>query len=307
MIKLTETQKAKYRNSLFWKNTLWSVARWILLIGIMYVLIYPLLFSFATSIKSTADMLDPTSIWVAKHPTLSNYVDAFKKIGYMQGFKNTLTIAVPASIMQVLTCSFVAYGFARFKFAEKGLLFALVLFTLVVPAQTIAVPQYLMFKDLGMLDTYSPFLLPTLFGLGLKGGLFIYIFRQFFRGLPKELEDAAYIDGCGAFKTYFTVMLPNAKPAILTVFLFSFVWHWNDIFGPTIFLQKGTLTTLAMKLTNITTYLMGDREVGEMIDSTTVLPSKNAGILLVILPVLILYGIAQKQFIEGVERSGIVG
>lgn len=323
MYNLTSNNKLKtfgqkLTRSYTWKKLGFVAFRWILFAGLIYVLIYPLLYIFSTSVKTYDDLIDPTTVWITKNFTLQNIADAYKYLGYAEAFKNTFIISITTSIMQIIMCSIIGYGFARFKFKEKGLLFGLIMFTMIIPPQTMIIPQYIFYKDFDILgivslfngkginlhDTYVPFILPTFFGMGLKSGLFIYIFRQFFRGMPQELEDAAYIDGCGPWRTYHKVMLPNAAPAILTVFLFSFVWHWNDVFEPTMYLQSQSKYTLPMKLVGIVGYITKGFQVKDLL---YIVPIKYAGILIVIAPMIVLYAVGQKYFVESVERAGIVG
>lgn len=303
---MTATQKRlhAYRQRSYWRRKLTSLLMWVMLIGLMYVMIYPLLFIVSTSLKTYDDMINPTTVWIARRPAFSNYVEAFNALEYLKVFKNTLTIALSASLLQVISCALAGYGFARFQFREKGILFGLMVFLLIVPQQVISLPQFIMYKNAGMLNTYLPMILPAAFGQGLKSGFFIYIYRQFFRGIPKELEDAAYIDGCGFFRTFVNIMLPNAIPAVTTVFLFSFVWHFNDIFMTTMFTTDPNLQTLPMRLVNIMSYLF---EPGVMRDLVRYVPIKYAGVFLTILPMLITYLVGQRYFVESVERSGIVG
>ena len=296
--------RTRFGRAYYWRRVAWALFRTVLLAGLIYVLIYPILFVLSASLKTYNDLIDPTTIWIPKHPTLVAYAQAFVKIGYLEAFKNSLFISSLTAVLQVAACSIIGYGFARFRFRERNLLFALVVFTMIVPPQTMIIPQFILYKDLKILNTYYPFILPTIFGMGLKGGLFIYIFRQFFRGMPKELEDSAYIDGCGPFQTYLKIMLPNAIPAITTVFLFSFVWHWNDIFEPSVYLHTFDKYTLPMRLANIQQFIIGTANIP---DPLVVFAPKNAGVFLIILPMLLLYLIGQRYFVESVERTGIVG
>lgn len=311
-----KTQKIAKLN--FWQKILFNIFLVVLFSGLIYVLVYPVLYVISTSFKSIGDMLDPTTVWLAKEPTASTYKQAYTAIHYMDGFKNSFFISIGASLLQLASCSIIGYGFARFKFKEKGLIFGLIILTLIVPPQTIMIPQFIMYKEfdvfgifhmlggngLNFLDSYVPFMLPAIFGFGLKSGLFIYIFRQFFRGMPQELEEAAYIDGCGPFRTYLKVMFPNAVPAITTVMLFSFVWHWNDVFEPTMFITNPTKYPLSLRLIGIAGYISKGVKVTDL---TEVIPIKYAGIALALLPMFILYLFGQKYFVESVERSGIVG
>ncbi|MGE5558418.1 MAG: carbohydrate ABC transporter permease [Bacillota bacterium] len=316
-----ENQKflQKFGKVHFWRYLGWLVFRAILFTALIYVMIYPLIYIITSSIKPFRDMLDPTCIWVARHPTLYNYKLAFRVMDYLRALKNSCFVSFICALIQVASCSVIGYGFARFEFKEKKFLFGLVILSMIVPVQTILIPQYLYF---GRFDffyllsfikgginlanfVYWIFIMPALFGLGLRGGLFIFIFRQFFRGMPKELEDSSYIDGCGPFHTFCRIMIPNAIPAIVTVFLFSFVWHWNDVFEPTIYLNTPESSTLAMKLVNLRTLVTPAGSVN--VDVLRLIPPQNAGVMLVLVPMLILYAIGQRYFVESVERSGIVG
>ncbi|MCL2004339.1 MAG: carbohydrate ABC transporter permease [Oscillospiraceae bacterium] len=285
--------------------------------GIGYVLIYPLIYIFATAVKSTGDMLDTTTIWIAKQPTVQNFPDAWGFMEYPAALIQTLKIAGGVTLLNLIFCSTIGYGFARFKFRERGLLFALVVFTLIVPPQVITLPQYIFFvrfdifgivgaltggRTINFNNSPWPFLLPALFGQGLKSGLFIYIFRQFYRGMPVELEEAGYIDGCGTIRTYLRIMLPNAVPAFVTVGLLSFVWHWNDVFGQTQYLMQAP--TLSMRLVGINGLITRSAQVSDL---SYLVPTRYAGVALVILPLIVIYLIGQRFFVQSVERSGIVG
>ena len=298
------------------RKTLYWVFFAMLFCGIGYILIYPLLYIGATSIKSVGDMLDTTTIWVAKTPTLTNYSDAWNYIRYPSALGNTLVIAVSVTALNMFVCSAVGYGFARFKFRERGILFALVVFTIIVPPQVIQLPQYLYFLrfdifglfgallggSINFNNTIAPFVLPAIFGQGLKTGLFIYIFRQFYRGMPVELEEAGYIDGCGTVRTYLRIMAPNAVPAFITVGLLSFVWHWNEVFSQQQFMNDNP--TLALRLVGIEGLITRSAQVSDL---SYLVPTKYAGVALVILPLILIYLIGQKFFVQSVERSGIVG
>jgi multiple sugar transport system permease protein len=284
--------------------------------GIGYILIYPLIFIFTTSIKSPGDMLDTTTIWVAKTPTFSNYTDVWGYINYPSALVNTLSIAGIVTALNLFVCSAVGYGFARFKFRERSLLFALVIFTIIIPPQLISLPQYLFFLNFDILGIFNatlgatlnfnnsiaPFILPAIFGQGLKTGLFIYIFRQFYRGMPVELEEAGYIDGSGVIRTYFRIMAPNAVPAFITVGLLSFVWHWSEVFNQAQYMNESP--TLSMRLIGVVGLITRNAQVTDL---SYVTPAKYAGVALVILPLIVLYLIGQRFFVQSVERSGIVG
>ncbi|MDR1687758.1 MAG: carbohydrate ABC transporter permease [Clostridiales bacterium] len=307
---------AKLTNSRTYKKLFYRLFFIMLFCGIGYILIYPLIYIFTTAVKSPADMLDTTTVWIAKKPTYTNFLDAWGYIEYIKSLINTVMIAVSVTVLNLAVCSTIGYGFARFKFRERGLIFALVVFTIIVPPQVIGLPQYIYFLQFDIFgifkntlggtinfnNTLAPFILPAVFGQGLKSGLFIYIFRQFYRGMPVELEEAGYIDGCGTFKTYLRIMVPSATPAFTTVGLLSFVWHWNEVFNQAQYMTNNP--TLSMRLVGIVGYITKSSQVTDL---SYVVPTKYAGVALVILPLIIVYLIGQKFFVEGIERSGIVG
>lgn len=291
----------------------WAIVRALLIIGLCYVILYPIFFKLSFSFKQVGDLYDPTVLWIPKHVTLDAFRVAAKSLEYGPSFLNSVIISGVSALLQVFSCALAAFGFARLKFRGSGLLFACVIFTIVVPPQTIMIPSYINYRyfdifglaelfsgkrGVNLLDSYWPFLLQSLTGMGIKSGLFIFIFRQFFRSIPKELEEAAYIDGTGVFGTFIRIMLPNAFTSIVTVFLFSFVWQWNDSYFVSLYLTK--LKVLTTQLPTMWASIQID-------DPLHAYLVKNAGDLLFIAPILILYLFVQRYFVESVERSGLVG
>ncbi|MBO4355291.1 MAG: carbohydrate ABC transporter permease [Clostridia bacterium] len=298
----------KMRQKAIWKGIIWGIIRWIFYLSIIYVIVYPILYVLSGSFKSYSDMLNSTVIWIPKNPTFQNYLDAIKKVNYWQAFLNTLKLEIPATLALTASCAVAGYGMGRYKFKGRSILFGLMIFTVVVPTQVITLPKLLLYKDLGINDTIWAIILPALLGIGLKSGIFVYIYTQFFRGIPKELEESAYIDGCGDFKIFLRIMIPNATPAFVTVFLFSLVWHWSEVFETTTFITTKAATTLAVRLSNITGYISTDTvATAQGVDPIAIAPIKYAFIMLVIAPMIILYAFVQKKFVESVERTGIIG
>ena len=287
------------------EKIVFRIGLWALLSGLMFIMVYPLLVTISTSLMSFSDLVNPMVIWLPRFPNFTGYGQAFEALNFFETFRNSMILATVPPLLQVMSCAVVGYGFARFNFPEKKFIFALMIFTMVVPQHVVSLPQFLLFRDLGMLNSFWPIILPSSLGLGIKGGLLIFIFRQFFRGLPKELEEAAYIDGSGFLRTFFTVMVPNAIPAAMTVFLFSFVWHYSDIFTLTMFTIGDNIQTLVMRVVGIMGHLTGHEHVVR--DLTEYLPARYAAIFLTIVPVLLVYLFGQRFLVQGVERSGIVG
>lgn len=303
---------------------IWSglagVFRFMLLFGMCFVLLYPILYMLSMAFRPTSEIYDPSVVWVPKSLTMFNITEAMRYMKYPTVLKNSVLINVLSSLLQAMTCAFAGYGFARFQFPGKKLGFAVVIFTIVIPSQLTIIPlsQNLNRFDLfglsyiGLLfgqdwtirlvDTPFSFYVPALFAAGIKAGLIIFIFRQFFRGLPKELEDAAAIDGCGFFRTFIRVILPNATSVCLTVVILSVVWYWNDYYYSSMFVPN--YGTVSLALTNLTGVYGMENSLLNAFDLVTLM---QAGSLLAIGPILLMYIVLQRWFIQGVERSGLVG
>ncbi len=286
-------------------GSVWPIFRFLILFGLCFVILYPLIFMLSTAFRPSEQMNDPSVVWLPKSFTLDNVKDVWGVMDFGKTVLTTIRLNLIASVLQVLTCSITGYGFARFKFKGKGILFGIVVVMIIVPPQITTIPLYMQFKQLGVIDTGFVMYLPAIFANGLRAGLFIFIFRQFFRGLPKELEDAAYLDGCGPLETYVRIMVPNAKTSFLTVFLFSVVWYWNDFYVSSAFFAN--TKTVALMLKNLDSNLSQQLFGGSAVSVRQMIVWLEAGCILSITPLLIMYIFLQRYFIEGIERSGIVG
>lgn len=297
----------------------WSIVRFFLLFGLSFIIVYPLLYMLSVSFREPAELFDPTVVWIPRSFTLENIRYVLEIVDYPAALGRTLLIALSCSLVQTVTCAVTGYGFARFRFRGRGFLFAFALFTLIVPPQTITMPLYINYVEFTtwtarlfggdgfrMLDTIWPLFLPALFGTGIRAGLFVYLSRQYFRNMPLEMEDAAYIDGCGPMSAFWRIMMVNAGPILLVCFLFGFVWYWNDHLNVSLFYTNAR--PLSVIVASLRDYL-----------NTAYLPDGSAysqaqvGIyvlvacLLFIAPVLLLYLFLQKFFTESIVQSGIVG
>ena len=300
-------------------GAVWPIFRFLILFGLCFVILYPLIFMISTAFRPSEQMNDPSIVWLPKSLTLDNIKQTWQVMKFDKSVLTTVRLNLIASVLQVITCSITGYGFARFKFKGKSILFAIVVLMIIVPPQITTIPlymQYAFFKPqflaklltggaTSLINTGWTMYLPALFANGLRAGLFIFIFRQFFRGLPKELEDAAYLDGCGPFKTYLVVMVPNAKTSFLTVFLFSIVWYWNDFYVSSSFFTHND--TVALMLKNLDAQLQQDLFGGQSVSVRQLIVWLEAGCVLSITPLLVMYIFLQRYFIEGIERSGITG
>lgn len=316
-------QRARNR-SMSW---LWSMFRLVLIIGIGFIIVRPILHQISVAFKSPEDIYNPTIYLVPVHFTLENVKYAMDILDYWPLLRNTLLFVISTTLMSTASCALAGYGFARFKFPGSHLLFMLVVLTILIPSSTLMVPMYLHFRKfdvlnlvtlftgkegVNLLNTYWPSLITSALGVGLKSGLYIYIFRQFFRGLPKEIEEAALIDGAGGIRTFLTIMLPNAIPPIITVLLFAFVWQYNDTFYASLFMSNSDLMANAVAAlpANVGKFLpelLGLVGTEARADPNHVAMIVDTGILMAIAPLNIMYLFVQRYFVESVERTGVVG
>lgn len=294
-----------------------KAVRYIFLIAVSYIVIFQLAYMISYAFRPSSQMYDPSVVWVPRSFTLENFKTAISAMSFWSALWNTLSIQIISGVMEIFSCSIAAYGFARFKFRGKNLLFTMVLLTILVPSQLVAVPMYLNYshfdvagilgaigsavgKELrpNLLDSGFVFYLPSLFGVGLRSGLFIFIYRQFFKGLPRELEEAAYIDGANAFKTFVSVIWPSSGVAVITVAIFSIIWHWNEYYLSLLYFNDNY--PLSVELS----------QIGASLHATAATDSRGirmAGCLLFALPMLAMYTILQKKFVASIDRVGIVG
>ncbi|MDF2648520.1 MAG: transporter permease [Paenibacillus sp.] len=279
-----------------------------LLSVIAFLYVKPIIYMISTSVKSLDDLIDPVVGLIPRSLHIQNYLDAWRGLRYPEAFMNTFIIAFFGSLFQVFSCAITGYAMARLRFPGKTLIFIMILVTFLVPPEITIIPLYMIFSKLGWLNTPLVFLVPAILGQGMRGALFIIIFRQFFLSQPKALEEAAKIDGASVFRLFFRIMLPLASAACIVVFLFSFVWYWNMHFEPSMFLSKG-FTPLSLRLNELSMELMGNKSLSLSVavgkDPVSEGP-KMAAAFLIILPPLLIYLIAQRWFTEGIERTGLV-
>lgn len=289
-----------------------NILLYLVLFDLAFVFIYPFLTMILDAFKSDADLLNSTVKWIPTELTFVNFKLAISELHYLDYLKNSIIIVVVATFGHAAVCSFIGYGFARYNFVGKSALFAGVILSMLVPTQVLIFPLYGMYASAGFLNTYLPLLVPCFFGFGLRGGFYIFLFRQFFVGLPHEMEEAARIDGCGPLRTYLKIMLPMSKSSLLVCAVLSVVWHWNDSFEPSIYLNSAPqLQLLTARIPEMYEKLaLFSEEAVEGIEAADLVINQGtvmAATFLVILPLLVIYMFVQKQFMEGVERSGLTG
>ncbi len=298
----------------------WRVVRALLLFGLCFLILQPLINKLSVSLMETDDLYDATIVNLPRNWTLGNYRLVTELIDYWKSMLNSLWVSLLVAVLQIVSATLVGYGFARFNFPFKKFWFGCVILLIIVPPQTIMSSLYLNFrafdifgifgaitgKPLNLQKSMLPYLMMCSTCMGFKNGLYIYMLRQYFRGVPKELEEAAYVDGCGNFKTFLRIMLPDAKAMITSCFLFAFVWQWTDSFYSKLFL--GDMDLLPKGLNSI------QGRLGQYLKSTegATQPSQamlqqmiSTGTLMTIVPLLILYIFAQKGFVESLSQTGI--
>lgn len=289
----------------------------IVLIGIIFLILFPFIQKVCTMFLSYDDLSDSTVQYIPKHFSLYTVITTIGIMDYWMTLVRTAFLSVVAAVLQTLSCTLTAYGLARFKFKGRGLVFGCVIMVLLIPPQVVMASLYMNFAHLNPLGLASlfgvgridisngvlPFILLSATAVAFKNSLYIYMLRQFFRGLPTEIEEAGMIDGSSHMGIFFRLMLPNAVPMMVTIILFAFSWQWTDNFYSQLFLGHSDYTV-------ITNALIGLRSYGVNIASFTNV-FRNAiidtGIVLSILPLVIVYIFGQKFFVQGVSQSGIVG
>ena len=359
---LKERLKAKFLNLFFLKKVTWWIVRFILLVGIAYIVLFPFFTKIAGSFMTPADFKRGDVKLIPTEFTLNTYKEIFLRQRYLEAFGNTFLLSFSTAIIQTFICSFIAYGFAKFKFKGSKILFVLVIFTMVVPHRTLSYAMSQLFSKfdflgifgflrgggidlfntnapeltiqtggnaimnfdgltkkeatemgrifttsgVNLLNTYWPFMILSVTGLAFKNGLYIFLLRQFFMGVPDELEESAYIDGSGVFRTFFTIILPLSVPMMITVFLFAFSWCWTDNFYTSSIMFFNNSDKAPYLLTNgignqIPTTLQDDASIDVLYEGAI----KNTGGLMIIAPLVIMYLFCQKFLVQGIERSGL--
>lgn len=305
----------------------YRICRGLLVFGLCFLILQPLANKLSLSLMEEQDLYDSTVISIPRHFSVSAYQLAWKMMEGLKAFGTSFYVSFLVAAAQVVSCTLVGYGFARFKFPLKNFWFACVILLIIVPPQTIITPLYLQFQDfdvlgiiglfnggkgLNLLGKITPYLLMCLGCCGFKGGLYIYLLRQHFRNEPKELEEAAYVDGCGRLRTFLQILLPGATPIITSCFLFAFVWQWTDAYYARVFFAQAygwTLVTnrLSSLVDRLDSHFKGiygqsyqiTQGFGNQVLSTATLMS--------MVPLIIIYVLAQKNFVESLSQSGIKG
>lgn len=273
--------------------------RYLILISLCYVILYPLFSKVSISFMTKADLYDASVNLIPHNATLQNFKVAMATVDYWPSLLKSLLFTFCVSFLQIASSLLVGYGFARFEFKGKKIAFVCVLLLLIIPAQNVMTPLYFYFKNLGILGTPIPIFLISATSVGLRNSLYIYMFRQYFKSFPKELEEAGAIDGAGTFKVFLLVMLPCAITIIFTCFMFSFVWQWTDTFYSNLFMPDNNLLQNLLLQMPIKIATTSDPSYASIL--------RNVSIILLIFPIMVIYLFCQRFFVESIERSGLVG
>ena len=298
-----------------------SIVRFILLFGMCFLILQPILNKISVSFMTEKDLYNPIVISIPEHFTTGNYRLAAELMSYKQAVMNSLLISLTIAGLQIAVCTLVGYGFARFEFPLKKFWFAMVILVILIPPQTIVSSLYLHFRFFDILGIIKlitgeainlrgsklPYYLMSATCMGLKNGLYIYMIRQFFRNIPEDMEEAAYVDGCGMLRTFLRIMLPQSKPILSSCFLFAFVWQWTDGFYSKMFLGSTPLvsTSLARIVDSLGAYIQrisGIKTTISVAYSNCIL---STGTLMIILPLIVIYLFAQRAFVESISATGI--
>jgi len=297
----------------------------VLLFGLCFLILQPLLHQFANSIMARDDLFDPTVITLPRYPTWVNYNLAVHLMDYWGSLARSLGITLAVSVLQIAACTLVAYGFARFDFPLKRFWFACALLTIIVPPHILRAALFLNFRffdifgiitattgdSLNLLDTLQGYLVLSATAMGLRNGLYIFMLRQYFRNMPKELEESAWVDGCGKLRTFAQIMLPDAVPILISCFLFAFVWQWTDSFYSGMFLRS--FNVMSLQMSGLGDYFISHYVVaaagGDTLSLTPpvalVQAMVSTGVLIGIAPIVLIYLFAQRFFVESIGQSGI--
>ena len=322
-----ERMRIKYLSSNFVVSVVWWIFRCIILLGLAYVVLMPFFSKITGSFMSPEDFIDVTVKYIPKYPTLDTYKAIIAESKYGTAFINTIALSLFCGVTQTFICSLIGYGFAKFKFKGSMLLFLLVVLTMVIPHQTLQLSLFMKFRYFDILgvfnllggglteslelipftsinlnNSYWPLALLSITGLAYRNGLYIFMMRQFYRGVPDELEESAYLDGCGTFMTFFRIIIPLSVPMMVTIFLFAFCWQWTDDFYTTVFFTSSGMK-LMPDIIMTPKSLDTDFAAGDLYISAI----RNTCGLLVMAPLIVVYLFGQRFLVQGIERSGIVG
>lgn len=294
----TQVQQPSRTRSQSFGNTIAKFAIYTLLIVLSITWIFPLYWMATSALKDDPQIYTVPPVLIPNPAYWNNFYDAWTRFDFNQAaFNSVFLYSVPVTILTLISSLIVAYGFAKIPFRGREPLFWICIATMMLPWQVTMVPLFIIFKNLGWINTYWPFVIPSMFG----NAYFIFLLRQFFRSIPEELSDAARIDGAGEFGILWRIIVPLSKPAIAVVLLFRFMWSWNDYLGPLIYINTESMQPLALAIYRMRTLALS------MGTTSMAYPHLMAVSTLVALPIILIFIFAQRTFIEGISTTGLKG
>ena len=327
---LKERLLKKLKESHTWIKAVVTVFRFILMLGVSYVILHPFIAKIAGSFMTREDIIDPTVAIIPKHFTLEIYQAVIADNNYFETVFNTFVLSLLAALIQTFVACLIGYGLAKFKFKGNKIVMAAVVITMIIPHSALKLPiiqhftnfdifqvqawnysgpiELIFGEALHLDDSYWPYVILSITGLAFKNGLYIYLMRQFFKGVPDELEESAYVDGCGTFRTFLQIIIPLSVPMMITIFLFAFSWQWTDEFYKGMFFMATTPEDITVWLMPDIVYAIPEslntEYAGKTLYENVI---NNTSGMMGIAPLIILYLFGQRYLVQGIERSGIVG
>lgn len=290
----------------FTDGLIYHILIYSMLIALGYIYLYPVLYMVTGSLMTMEDIIDVSVKWIPSTFNWENYRIVFTEIQYFDALKDAMLLAVLPALSATISSAIVGYGFARYNFPFKKILFVLMIASFIIPPQITMLPTFRMYSQYNLLGSIRAFVYPAILGQGLNGAIYILIFYQFFRMIPKSLEESAQLDGASNFKIFTRIAIPLAIPSIIIVFLFSFVWYYNETYLSGLFLRGSDMLTLPLRIqqyiNNFTSIYPEGSRARELMQAV-----KLAGNVLTLLPLLIIYFFTQRYFVESIDRTGITG
>ncbi len=332
-VSLATRLKIRLTSSSFWVDRVWYLFRFLIMLGISYVILSPFFSRILQSFMSRGDFMDATVNMIPKHISFDMYKYLITENDYFSALGTTTILALVCAILQTFTCCMIGYGLSKFKFRGKKLILFMVILVMLIPPSTLSVSMTNHFKffdlatilriggdgwtmkgiievitgePLNLIGTFWPMIILSVIGCGFKNGLYIFMMMQFFKGVPDELEESAYVDGSGAFRTFLQIIIPLSIPMMVTIFLFSFSWQWTDEFYIKLFSLDRDYTFFNSVYTFVPDSIkeVSDKLGGQGDYNTATL---NTAGMMVIAPLIVVYLFGQRYLVQGIERSGIVG
>jgi len=287
----TASQAPRWEMGVSQRRLVGAFATYFMLVIGAVILMIPFFWMLSTSLKTLDEVNTWPITWIPSEWIWQNYIDVFQRIPFARFLMNSIMLATGGIVGSIISCSLPGFGFARLRFPGRSFLFFVMLTTLMMPAWVVIVPHFMMFNTVGWLDTFLPIVVPSFFG----NAFYIFLFRQYFLGIPKELEDAARVDGCSTFRIFWQIFLPMSLPVIATVAVFAFFYYWNDLLYPLVYFrsQHNFPVSLGMRMFQTAEF------------NVIHYPRMMAAALMSLIPCVLVFSFAQRLFIQGVVITGV--